>query len=102
VAFDDDAHVAAQRERYRRRLDHFQPVLRALGVTVAPPAGGFYLWGRVPDGDAWGFVERLAADGGCLVSPGELYGGPGRAQVRVALVQPLARLELVAGRLGLA
>ena len=56
----------------------------------------------MPDGDAWGFTERLAADGGCLVSPGDLYGEDGAGHVRVALVQPLDRLELVAERLGLA
>ena len=100
VAFDDDAHVEVQREVYRQRLDHFRGVLRALDVVADPPDGGFYLWGRVADGDAWGFTERLAADGGCLVSPGDLYGAPGAGQVRVAMVQPLPRLELVAQRLG--
>ncbi|MGQ0520868.1 MAG: aminotransferase class I/II-fold pyridoxal phosphate-dependent enzyme [Actinomycetota bacterium] len=101
VALDDDAHVEAQRAVYRRRLEYFRAVLAALGVDAALPAGGFYLWAPAPGGDAWAFTERLAADGGCLVSPGDLYGPAGAGHVRVALVRPVERLRLVADRLGL-
>ncbi len=100
VAFADDDHVTAQREVYRERIERFRQVLAGLGVGAPSPPGGFYLWAAVPDGDAWGFTERLAADGGCLVSPGDLYGSAGAGHVRVALVQPTERLELVARRLG--
>ena len=100
VALDDDEHVEAQREVYRARLERFGAVLGALGVQAGRPGGGFYLWAPAPDGDSWGFTERLAAEGGCLVSPGDLYGEAGGGHVRVALVQPLERLDLVARRLG--
>jgi succinyldiaminopimelate transaminase len=94
AALGDDAHVDAQRAVYRDRLEYFR------GVVEAPmPAGGFYLWAPVPGGDAWAFTEDLAARGGCLVSPGDLYGAAGAGYVRVALVQPMERLELVADRL---
>ncbi|HEX2039467.1 MAG TPA: aminotransferase class I/II-fold pyridoxal phosphate-dependent enzyme [Acidimicrobiales bacterium] len=98
AAWDDDDHVEAQRARYRERLARFAEVLGAVGAHAPLPEGGFYLWVQAPDGDAWGFTERLAADGGCLVSPGDFYGADGF--VRVAMVQPLERLELVAARLG--
>ncbi len=100
VALDDDVHVDLQRERYRQRLGYFRSVLAVLGVDVAMPGGGFYLWAPAPDGDAWGFTERLAAEGGCLVSPGDLYGEAGAGHVRVALVRDLDRLALVAERMG--
>jgi succinyldiaminopimelate transaminase len=100
AAWDDDAHVEEQRARYRERLARFAEVLAALGVHVPLPEGGFYLWAQAPDGDAWGFTERLAADGGCLVSPGEFYGEAAAGFVRVAMVQPMECLELVARRLG--
>jgi aspartate/methionine/tyrosine aminotransferase len=45
-------------------------------------------------------VNRLATEGGALVSPGEFYGPDGAGFVRVAVVQPSDRLELVAQRLG--
>ena len=102
VALDDDAHVEAQRDVYRRRLDLFRSILAALGVDAPLPGGGFYLWAPAPGGDAWGFTERLAAEGGCLVSPGDLYGPAGAGYVRIALVRPAERLRLVAERMGLA
>ncbi len=100
VALDDDRHVEGQRAVYAERVDRFARLLEDLGVPVDRPAGGFYLWVAAPGGDAWGFTERLAAEGGCLVSPGDLYGRAGDGYVRVALVQPLERLQLVAERLG--
>ena len=61
------------------------------------PAGAFYLW--IPAEDGWAFAERLAVDGGALVSPGEFYGDDGRPFVRVAVVQPDDRIDLVERRL---
>jgi len=49
--------------------------------------------------DAWAMAEALARDGGLLVSPGDLYGDGGAGHVRVAVVQPMERLALVAERL---
>jgi succinyldiaminopimelate transaminase len=100
AAWHDDRHVEAQRERYRGRLEAFAEVLAAVGVDAPMPGGGFYLWAPAPDGDAWGLARRLAAEGGALVSPGEFYGDAGRGHIRVALVQPGERLDLVAARLG--
>ncbi len=100
VALDDDAHVGIQRERYRRRLERLADVLgRWSGCEIPLPAGGFYLWFDTNDG--WAFTERLAAEGGALVSPGDFYGAGGTQFVRVAVVQPDERIELVAARLGL-
>jgi len=99
VALDDDQHVEVQRGRYLARLERMATVLgRWSGVEIPLPAGGFYLW--FPVEDAWAFTERLAADGGALVSPGDFYGEAGAGYVRVAVVQPDARIDLVAERLG--
>lgn len=99
VALDDDEHVEVQRRRYHRRLERMAEVLGAWsGRTIALPAGGFYLW--FPAGDGWGFAERLAHEGGAIVSPGEFYGAGASDHVRVAVVQPDERIELVAERLG--
>jgi succinyldiaminopimelate transaminase len=100
VALDDDEHVQVQRDRYRRRLERMSSVLsRWSGAPIALPAGGFYLW--FDAGDGWAFAERLATEGGALVSPGDFYGAGGAQFVRVAVVQPDERIELVARRLGL-
>ena len=101
IALDDDAHVERQRETYWRRLNRFADILRAAyDVDVRLPGGGIYLWVRAPGDDAWGFAERLASEGGALVSPGDFYGPQAAGHVRIALVQPDERLELVARRLG--
>jgi succinyldiaminopimelate transaminase len=99
AALDDDEHVAAQRARYRERLDYFSSVLRSRAGEVPLPGGGFYLWLGAPGGDAWGFAESLAAEGGVLVTPGDTFGVQGDGFVRVALVQSMERLRLVEARL---
>lgn len=99
VALGDDAHVLVQRDRYQRRLERLGKVLAAWsGADVSLPAGGFYLW--FDAGDGWEFAERLARQGGALVSPGDFYGAGGAQNVRAAVVQPDDRIELVARRLG--
>jgi succinyldiaminopimelate transaminase len=100
AALADDAHVVAQRGRYRRRLERTSALLATwTGLQVGLPAGGFYLWFEV--GDAWELTRRLALDAGALVSPGEFYGPGGTRHVRVAVVQPDDRIDLVAARLGM-
>ncbi|MFM8650344.1 MAG: aminotransferase class I/II-fold pyridoxal phosphate-dependent enzyme, partial [Actinomycetota bacterium] len=99
VALADDDHVTKQRDVYLRRLERLATVLgRWSGVEVPLPAGGFYLWYEV--GDAWAYAERLAREGGALVSPGDFYGTESSTFVRVAVVQPDEKVELAARRLG--
>ena len=99
VALADDAHVVVQRDRYLRRLEALARALTTWsGFEVTMPAGGFYLWFDAEDG--WSFAERLAGHAGALVSPGDFYGAGGANNVRVAVVQPDDRIELVVQRLG--
>jgi aspartate/methionine/tyrosine aminotransferase len=103
AALRDDDHVEAQRARYLERMAYLGGVLGAYGAPVELPEGGFYLWVPVAPRrwpDAWAMAEALARDGGLLVSPGDLYGDGGAGHVRVAVVQPMERLELVGERLG--
>lgn len=98
AALSDDAHVDEQRERYLGRMSRLARVMSEWsGVEVPIPPGSFYLW--VPVDDGWAYTERLARDGGALVSPGEFYGPDGSGFVRVAVVQPDARIDLVSARL---
>lgn len=99
VALGDDEHVVVQRDRYRRRLERLANILSEWsGLEVPLPAGGFYLWFDAHDG--WAFAERLAEQGGALVSPGDFYGAGGAQNVRAAVVQTDERIELIAERLG--
>ena len=99
AALNDDEHVTEQRERYQARLRRMSQILSTWsGIDVPLPDGGFYLW--FPVDDAWAFTERLAREGGALVSPGDLYGAAGSGFVRVAVVQTDETIERVATRLG--
>ncbi len=99
AAWGDDTHVQDQRTRYRARMLRLAEALTKAGVTAALPGGSFYLWVAAPDGDGWALARRLADQAGTVVSPGELYGEAGRGHVRIALVAPDDRVELVAERL---
>ena len=104
VALADDEHVVEQRARYQARLVHLASALTKAGCPTSLPAGGFYLWPPVPRrwADGWAMAEDLAKVAGMLVSPGDLYGAAGAGHVRIAVVQPMDRLELVGERLAAA
>lgn len=99
VAFADETHVDQQRGRYRRRLEAMAAALGARGLPVQLPGGGFYLWVPAPDGDGWALTRQLVERAGVLGSPGDFYGPTGTGYVRLAMVQPDARLELALDRL---
>jgi aspartate/methionine/tyrosine aminotransferase len=102
VALADDEHVEAQRTRYLDRMTFMAKALGDWGIPVELPEGAFYLWIPVPEQrwpDAWAMAEDLARQGGLLVSPGDMYGEGGAGFARLAVVQPMERLELVAERL---
>ena len=101
AAWADQEHVDEQRERYRRRLERFAEILarhrrrrtdaRRRLLPVGSGARRRRLGAGAPPG------RRRAAR---WCRPGEFYGPDGAGFVRVAVVQPDDRLELVARRLG--
>ena len=109
VALNDDEQPARQRELYTERLSRMIEILGELGVPAVFPAGGFYLWVEVPErlrvgageGESpeWPFVRLLAEHAGTLVTPGEFFGPSEAGFVRIAMVEPLQRIELVGERL---
>ena len=97
VLLGDQAHVAEQRDRYRRRRELLRPALEAAGFRIEDSEGSLYLWAtRGEDGRR--SVERLA-DLGILVAPGEFYGEAARPFVRVALTGTDERIAAAAARL---
>ena len=100
AALGDQEHVHEQRHRYLARLERLRAVFAAMGLDAPLPSGGFYLWMRAPDGDAWALTRRLAGDLGVVVSPGEFYGPASADHVRVAVVQPDDLIDLIIRRAG--
>ncbi len=100
AALGDDTHVVTQRSRYEARRDLMVGGLRAHGLVHDGGPAPFYLWLRSESqvDDGWELAARLA-EAGTLVAPGSLYGAAGADHVRLALTQPLDRLQLALDRL---
>lgn len=97
VALGDDAHVAAQRERYRVRRDILRPALEAAGFRIDHSEGGLYLW-ATEGMDAWESMSRLA-ELGILAGPGHFYGAHFPQHVRFSLTASDERIRAAAARL---
>lgn len=97
AALDDDAHVAAQKERYRRRRGTLRPALAAAGFRVDGSEAGLYLW-ATEHRDAWESVRRLA-DLGILAGPGHFYGEHFPQHIRLSLTASDERVDAAAERL---
>ncbi len=100
AAWGDDAHVETQRARYAERRRYARSRLAEAGLVDAGGPSSFYLWARSADAaeDGWAVTARLA-ETGTLVAAGDLYGEGGSGHVRIALVEPLERLEVAFDRL---
>jgi aspartate/methionine/tyrosine aminotransferase len=97
VALGDDAHVAAQRERYRARRNLLKPALQDAGFRIDHSEAGLYLW-ATEGRDAWESIGRLA-DLGILGGPGHFYGAHFPQHVRLSLTAPDERIASAAARL---
>jgi N-succinyldiaminopimelate aminotransferase len=103
AAWDDEAHVVANRSLYREK---FQAVIATLDgqLNVSLPDAGFYLWPKtpVPETD---FARALYSEEHITVLPGtylarEAQGiNPGRNRVRMALVAELDQCVEAAQRM---
>ncbi|MBX9244158.1 succinyldiaminopimelate transaminase [Actinotalea ferrariae] len=100
AALGDDAHVAEQHERYRRRREALRAGVLAAGLEVDDSPAGLYLWARAagPGQDCWRTVADLA-ELGILVAPGAFYGPSGALHVRIALTASDAAVAEAAARL---
>jgi N-succinyldiaminopimelate aminotransferase len=94
AAWDDDAHVVANRALYRAKFDAVLPILQPV-LEVARPEAGFYLWPRVP-GEDTDFTRELYARQNVTVVPGSYLArdgvdgtNPARGYVRISLVAAL-------------
>ncbi|WP_431247744.1 succinyldiaminopimelate transaminase [Leifsonia xyli] len=97
AALGDDAHVEAQKERYRARRETLKPALEAAGFRIDCSEGGLYLW-ATEGRDAWESIGRLA-DLGILAGPGHFYGIHYPEHVRLSLTATDERVDAAAARL---
>jgi LL-diaminopimelate aminotransferase len=78
---------------YQRRRDLIVEVLSNIGLDVAVPKAGLYIWARVPEGyNSVDFTADLLDQVGVAVTPGVGYGRSGEGYVRLSLTIPDAAL----------
>lgn len=99
----DEQHVENNRRLYRAKIDDAQRILGA-NYGFYRPAGGFFLWLDVGDGEA--ATKKLWREAGVKVLPGGYLAradknniSPGHAYIRVALVHDRARTETALERM---
>ncbi len=97
AALGDDAHVVAQRARYRARREVLLAAMTEAGFRIDESAAGLYLWATRGE-PCWDTVGWLA-DRGILVAPGEFYGRAGAEHVRFALTATDGRVAAAGCRL---
>ncbi|MGE4242618.1 succinyldiaminopimelate transaminase [Ramlibacter sp.] len=103
AAWDDEAHVVANRDLYRKKFAEVTPLLaRVLDVKL--PDAGFYLWAGVRGSDT-AFARDLLAQYNVTVLPGSFLAresagfNPGAGRVRMALVADTAECLEAARRI---
>jgi N-succinyldiaminopimelate aminotransferase len=89
--WQDEAHVEANRARYRRNFDLAQEILGPLFGEIRPQ-GGFFLWLEVGDGERaavelWRQAAIKVLPGGYMARAEADGRNPGAAFIRVALIQ---------------
>ena len=90
AAWNDEAHVRANRELYRAKFAQVTPVLARV-MDVKLPDAGFYLWADIR-GDDVAWAQGLLAQYNVTVLPGSLLArtahghNPGTGRIRMALV----------------
>jgi N-succinyldiaminopimelate aminotransferase len=104
AAWNDEAHVVANRELYRAKFAKVTPLLAPV-LDVKLPDAGFYLWAGTPIDDvAW--ARGLLAQYNVTVLPGSLLAreahgaNPGARRVRLALVAGVDECVEAAERIG--
>jgi N-succinyldiaminopimelate aminotransferase len=91
AAWNDEAHVVANRAMYRQKFAAVTPMLAEV-LDVRLPDASFYLWAAVPGGDDEGFARDLRTQYNVTVLPGSYLArraegiNPGAGRIRMALV----------------
>ncbi len=96
---EGDEFLRKQQQVYEKRRNVFITELRNHGWNVESPAGGMFVWAKVPQGHTSLEFTLAAIKNGVIVTPGDAFGTNGEGYIRMALVQPEDKLQEAARRL---
>jgi LL-diaminopimelate aminotransferase len=98
---DGDAYAAKMRIEYGLRRERAVGALAKLGFECTPGCATFYVWVKVPRPYASAdYAVHLLERADVLVTPGAGFGRRGEGFFRIALTQPLDRIEEALSRMG--
>lgn len=84
---------------YRSRRKLAYQLLDLLGCTYAEDQTGMFVWARVPTGTGEELSDRLLKAHDVFVTPGFIFGAPGRAYIRISLCSSEQALQEVITRI---
>lgn len=94
AAWNDDAHVVERNAVFAQKRALFREFFDGLEIPFWGRDATFFLWFRVPGGEAGeDYCRRLLDETGIVTIPGTYFGEGGEGLARVALVPPLAECE---------
>ena len=80
-------------EEYKKRQVVARRIMDKLGCKYDSEAGGLYVWGRVPSGEAVEWSDRILYEAGVFLTPGFIFGSNGAHHLRISLCANVPTLE---------
>ena len=101
IALDNAEEVTSQlRKTFSERHKTLMNGLQSIGWEVAPSDGGMFVWAKYPSTlNSVDFAFKAIEETGVVMVPGTTFGTAGEGYVRLALVQPVERLQEAVERL---
>lgn len=88
------------REEFSKRHQVLMKGMEEVGWSATPSSGGMFVWAKYPYnmGDI-DFVYKVIEQCGIVMVPGSIFGSGGEGYVRLALVQPVDKIQRAIERL---
>lgn len=96
----DQSYTREMSRVYQDRRDALIDGLAEIGWKIEKPKATMFVWAKLPiEMPSMEFCLRLVEEAGVVMIPGQAFGEQGEGYVRIALVQPVERLQEVVRRI---
>lgn len=82
-------------DRYQRRRQWAEAIMKALECTYDPNQVGMFLWGRIPEkyDNVEQLTERVLHEARVFITPGFIFGSNGERYIRISLCAKEEKME---------